>query len=152
MAYGITGTSLSELRFGKVYNTASMTSAIYFNNFIVSDTVFPPTERVTEITPTITTSDWTVADGVATFDTVGDTMTLTAPANSIDESTREITGYSPLFLNCGASTNVNAIDVTQGSTTQQLVLPSTAIETPNVFAVNQLSDISTTVIARSVSA
>lgn len=148
--YGITSSSATELRFGKVYGSPN--ASMYFNNFIVSDAVFPPTERVTEITPTITTSDWTVADGVATSDTVGDTMTLSASANSIDESTREVTGYSPLFLNCGTSTNVNAVDVTQGSTTQQVVLPEgVGIETPNVFSVNQLSDISTTVVARSVS-
>lgn len=148
--YGITSSSAIELRFGKVYGSPN--SSMYFNNFIVSDAVFPPTERVTEITPTITTSDWTVADGVATSDTVGDTMTLTAPANSIDETQRGITGYSALFLDCGTSTNVNAVDVTQGSTTQQVVLPEgVGIETPNVFSVNQLSDISTTVVARSVS-
>lgn len=153
LSYGITSSSMSLIKFGKISISSSASfSTVYFNNFIISDTVFSPTELVTEITPTITTTDWTVADGVATSDTVGDTMTLTAPANSIDETQRGITGYSALFLDCGASTNVNAVDVTQGSTTQQVVLPEgVGIETPNVFSVNQLSDISTTVVARSVS-
>ena len=111
--------------------------------------MFSPAEEVVEVTPTITTSDWTVTDGVATTNTVGDEMVLTVPYGAIDETSVKPTGYTVGLLNSAPSEDVNAVDITQGSTTDQVILPSGATQS-DYFTVSQASDISATVVARSV--
>ncbi len=144
----ISGAGVAQvLTFGKI--NSSIKSAVRFNNFIISDSSFPPTERVIDVTPTITTTDWTVTDGITTTDTVGDEMTLTVPSGVIDETTLKPTGYTVGLLDSAPSTNVNAVDITQGSTTDQVVIPSGSTQSA-YFTVNQVSAISATVVARSV--
>lgn len=144
--YGITG-AISSLVFGKQAGT--MTGVMQFNNFIISDSPFPPTERVVEASPTITTTDWTVASGVATTNTVGDEMTLTVPSGAIDESEVKLTGYTVGLFDSAPSEDVNAVAITQGSTTDTVVLPSGSTQSA-YFTVSQASAILASVVARSV--
>lgn len=146
VAYNITG-AISNLVFGK--QAGAVTGEMQFNNFIISDSPFPPTERVVEVSPTITTTDWTVANDVATTNTVGDEMTLTVPSGAIDESAVKLTGYTVGLLDSAPSEDVNAVAITQGSTTDTVTLPSGSTQSA-YFTVSQASAISASVVARSV--
>jgi hypothetical protein len=120
----------------------------YFSNLIISDSSILLTESVIDVTPTISSTDWTVSSGVASADTVGDTMTLTLPSGAIDETKRTVTGYSAAFFNCAPSETINAVTVEQSGTTKQVVLPSNgAVETLDTFAVSSASDVSALVTA-----
>ena len=141
----------SDFSIGVLSASASSFSRVYFNNLIVSDSAFDPSERVTNVTPNITSTDWTVSSGVASTDTVGGTMTLTPPANAIDETTKTVTGYSVAFLECTPSATINALDVTQGTTTKQAILPSGGSIELDAFTVSQLNNISASVEAAYVS-
>lgn len=118
------------------------------SDIIVSDTEIPLTEKITEVTPTITSNDWSVVDGEATTDILGGEMTLTSPSGAIDETRRTLTGYSPVFFNCSSSETINALTITQGGNTQQVKIPTSGKkETKDVFSVLKLSDISASVVA-----
>ena len=123
----------------------------YLNNMIISDTEFPMTERVTEVTPTIASTDWTVTNGVASTDVLGATMTLTAPSGSIDETKRVLTGYAIGYMDSTISSTINAIEATQGSSTKQTLLKDAKSSESDVFNVTQLSDISATAVASYIS-
>ena len=121
-------------------------------DIIISTNEILPTEAITEVTPTITSTAWTVSSGTATTDTVGASMTLTAPSGSIDETRRSVTGYGVAFLDASSASTINALNITQDSTTKQVLLPSSgAVETSDTFAVAQLSSISATVTSAYVS-
>jgi hypothetical protein len=121
---------------------------VFFSNIIISDSPILLTESVKNVTPTISSTDWTVSSGVASADTVGDTMTLTLPSGSIDETRRTVTGYSAAFLNCSSSETINAVTVEQSGTTKQVVLPSGgSVETLDTFTISSASDVSALVTA-----
>ena len=148
LSYSLSSAGVAQaLTFGKVGSSNNV--KVYINNIIFSDAPYSPVEKVIEITPTITTTDWTVTSGVATTDTVGDEMVLTVPSGAIDETSVKPTGYTVGLLNSAPSANVNAVDITQGATTDQVILPSGATQS-DYFTVSQASDISATVVARSV--
>lgn len=145
------GETLNEVRIGRISTQNFILYTAYLNQIIISNTAFPINETITEISPTITSTDWTISSGVASTDNVGSSMTLTAPFGAVDETTRTITGYSVAFIDSTPSDTINAINVTQNGTTKQVVLPSGAAETADVFTVSQLSDISATAVAAYVS-
>lgn len=147
---GFSGESISEVRLGKM--GTYYWEILYFNQIIIADTAFPLTEAISEVSPTITSTDWTVSSGVATTDSIGSSMTLTAPSGSINETTRIVTGYSVAFLDASSTETINALNVTQGATTKQVLLPSSgAVETSDTFTASQLSSISATVTSAYVS-
>lgn len=153
-ACGNSGENISEVAIGSI-GAASATGKLYYVRFadiIISENQILPTESVTEVTPTITSTDWTVSDGVASADNVGDSMTLTAPSGSIDETKRAVTGYGLAFFSVSPSETINALNITQGSATKQVMLSgSGAVETADTFTATQLSDISATAVAAYVS-
>ena len=142
---GLSGETINEVDFGRLTSLPYYTA--YLGQIIVSDTAFPVNETITEISPTITSTDWTISSGVASTDSVGGSMTLTAPSGAVDETTRTVTGYGVAFLGSTPSDTVNAINVTQGGNTKQVILPSGATETADTFTVTQLSDISATAVS-----
>ena len=146
---GLSGETVNEVDFGRV--TSSPYYNAYLGQIIISDTAFSVNETITEISPTITSTDWTISSGVASTDSVGGSMTLTAPSSTVDETTRTVTGYSVAFMDSTPSDTINAINVTQSGTTKQVILPSGAAETADTFTVSQLSDISATAVAAYVS-
>ena len=149
---GFAGEIISEIWIGKLASGALYSDQHYLQNIIISDTEFPVSENITEVTPTITSTDWTVSSGVATTDSVGGSMTLTAPSGSIDETRRSVTGYGVAFLDASSAETINALNITQDSTTKQVLLPSSgAVETADTFTVSQASDISATAVATYVS-
>ena len=148
---GLSGEVISSIEIGKFATGSSYAYSLYLQNIIISDTAFSVNETITEVAPTITSTDWTVSSGVATADTVGASMTLTAPSGSIDETKRTVTGYGLAFFNSTPSETINALNITQGATTKQVIIPSGSVETADTFAVSQLSDISATAVAAYVS-
>lgn len=145
---GNNGENINNLIVGALDAGTYKQYTVFFTDIIISDTLILLTESVKDVTPTISSTDWTVSSGVASADTVGDTMTLTLPSGSIDETKRTVTGYSAAFLNCAPSETINAVTVEQSGTTKQVVLPSNGnVETLDTFAVSSASDISALVTA-----
>jgi hypothetical protein len=143
---------INTLVFGTLNASPSSSHYLQLFDIIISNDYFSPVETVTEVSPTITTTDWGIVNSYANSDTVGDVMTLTSPANAIDETKRTVTGYSVLCLNSTISPTVNAINVTQGINTIQFIVPDNSTKTlNNTFTVSQLNDISATVTSSYVS-
>jgi hypothetical protein len=147
------GETIQNVKIGGINISSSILYSFYFGNVIISDSSFPITETVTEITPTITTTDWLVsANNEASTDDLGSVMTLTAPSGSIDETKKTVTGYSTAFMNGVITSTINAVNVTQGANTNSVLLQNNrSVETVNPFVVTQLSDISATVTSTYVS-
>jgi hypothetical protein len=146
------GEYIKGISLGKITSTISNTFFVQLGEIIISDSLVNPLEKVTEISPTITSTDWTVSNGKASTETVNGTMALTAPSGSIDETKRTVTGYSVAFIDCSSTPTINTLDVAQGADSQQVTIPDgLSVETLNSFAVSQLSGISTTVTATYVS-
>lgn len=143
----MSGNTINNVRIGNDNSNISYTASSYINNVIISDDDFPLNERVTEATPTISSTDWTVSSGVASTDVLGGTMTITSPNNAIDETKRVVTGYAIGYINSTPSATINAIEVTQGSSTSQTVLADSMSSESDVFNITQLSDISATAVA-----
>lgn len=143
----MSGNTINSIRIGNDNTSSSYSCISYINNIIISDDDFPVNERVTEVTPTISSTDWTVSSGVASTDVLGGTMTITSPNNAIDETKRVVTGYAIGYINSTTSTTINAIDVTQGSSTSQTVLIDSMSRESDIFNISQLSDISATAVA-----
>lgn len=141
------GETIRRLLLGALDPDSYKHYTMYFGSLIISDLIILPTESVTEVTPTVTSTDWTVSSGVASADNVGDTMTLTIPSGSIDETRKDVTGYGVAFLNCTPAETINAVTVAQSGTTKQVVLPSGSVETADTFAVSSASDVSALVTA-----
>jgi hypothetical protein len=146
---GNSGETIKEVLLGALNGGAWTQYYVYINNVIISDTEFSPLESVTEITPTLTSNDWTITDGVASTDTLGDSMTITATPSSIDETRKTVTGYTIPLLNCIPTTTINSLNITQGTVTKNVKLPLDASTESDSFTVSQLADISATVIASS---
>lgn len=147
------GGTISAIEMGKLNTGTSAMEAAYLTQVIISDTYFMPTEKVTEVTPVLSSNDWTIyLDGSASTDNVGDVMTMTVSSDAIDETKRTVTGYGVLFTNTAISPTVNAVNITQDATTKQVVLPDNSmVETADTFSVAQLSSISATVTSAYVS-
>jgi len=143
------GETIQEVSLGALNAGLFSQYYMYVNNIIISDTEFSPLESITEITPTLTSNDWTITDGVASTDTLGDSMTITAPPSSIDETRKTVTGYTIPLLNCIPTTTINSLNITQGTVTKNVKLPLEASTESDNFTVSQLADISATVIASS---
>lgn len=147
------GGTISAIEMGKLSTGTSAMEAAYLTQVIISDTYFMPTEKVTEVTPVLSSNDWTISpDGSASTDNVGDVMTMTVSSGAIDETKRTVTGYGVLFTNTAISSTVNAVNITQDSTTKQVILPDNSmVEMADTFSVAQLSNISATVTSAYVS-
>jgi hypothetical protein len=143
----MSGNTINNVRIGNDNSNFTNSADSYINNVIISDDDFPLNERVTEATPTISSTDWTVTSGVASTDVLGGTMTITSPNNAIDETKRVATGYAIGYINSTPSATINAIEVTQGSSTSQTVLLDSMSCESDVFNITQLSDISATAVA-----
>lgn len=144
---GNNGEPITEILLGALEaGTYSMYYA-YICNITISDTEFPISETITEVSPTITTTDWTVTNGIASTDTLGSSMTLTAPLGAIDETKRTVTGYTIPLFNCMPTTTINSLNITQGTVTKNIKLPLDASTESDNFTVSQLADISATAIA-----
>jgi hypothetical protein len=141
------GEYIDKISLGGVEAGTSKTYYAAIKNIIISDTEFSPLESVTEITPTLTSNDWTITDGVASTDTLGDSMTITAPSSSIDETRKTVTGYAIPLLNCIPTTTINSLNITQGTVTKNVKLPLDGSTESDNFTVSQLADISATAIA-----
>lgn len=146
---GNSGETITEVLLGALNGGSWTQYYVYISNVIISDTEFSPIESVTEITPTLTSNDWTITDGVASTDTLGSSMTITAPPSSIDETRKTVTGYTIPLLNCIPTATINSLNITQGTVTKNVKLPLEANTESDSFTVSQLADISATVIASS---
>lgn len=144
---GNSGETIQNVLLGALNGGAWFQYFVYISNVIISDTEFSPLESVTEITPTLTSNDWTITDGVASTDTLGSSMTITAPPSSIDETRKTVTGYTIPLLNCIPTATINSLNITQGTVTKNVKLPLDASTESDSFAVFQLADISATAIA-----
>ena len=82
VSVSFSGETLNEVRIGRLNTPNNILYTAYFNQIIISDTAFPVNETITEIPPTITSTDWTISSGVASTDSVGGSMTLTAPSGA----------------------------------------------------------------------
>ena len=149
---GNSGEDILSVSFGNINARNNNQYMVNFADVLISENAIPPNEGVSEVSPTITSTAWTVSSGTAATNTVGASMTLTAPSGSIDETTRSVTGYGVAFLDASSATTINALNVTQGATTKQVLLPSSgAVETADTFTILQASDISATAVAAYVS-
>jgi len=147
---GNSGETIKEVVLGALIADTWNQYYVYVNNIIISDTEFSPLESITEITPTLTSNDWTITNGVASTDTLGSSMTITAPSSSIDETRKTVTGYIIPLLNCSPNPAINSLNITQGTVTKNVKLPLEASTESDNFTVSQLADISATVIASSI--
>lgn len=144
---GNNGETITDVSLGALIGGIYSQYYVYISNVIISDTEFPLIESVTEITPTITSNDWTITDGVASTDTLGASMTITAQPSSIDETKKNVTGYTIPLLNCMPAATINSLNITQGTVTKNVKLPLEASTESDNFTVSQLADISATAIA-----
>ena len=144
---GNNGETITDVSLGALIGGIYSQYYVYISNVIISDTEFPLIESVTEITPTITSNDWTITDGVASTDTLGASMTITAQPSSIDETKKTVTGYTIPLLNCMPAATINSLNITQGTVTKNVKLPLEASTESDNFTVSQLADISATAIA-----
>ena len=121
-------------------------------DIIISDSVVYPTEGVVVATPELSSTDWTIlSNGQAETNILNGTMTLTAPVDALDETKKTIIGYSTAFTKNTPSNTINAVNVTQDNSTQQVLIPYDISKETDVFPVSRLSDISATITSAYVS-